>query len=89
MNEYKYVLLTVTDGDNVIQYYDWSIDSNGIFRDTESIINNSAISITTYSLDEQEDFFEAKRLLEKSVSTKMIDLLTGIQTERMLYHEGN
>lgn len=89
MNKYKYVLLTITDEDNVIQYYDWSIDNNGIFRDTESIVNNSAISITTYSSDELDDFFETKRLLEKSASTKMIDLLIGIQTKGVLYHEGN
>lgn len=89
MNKLKYVLLTVTGTNNIIIKYDWLIDNGNYFRDTESIIDNSAISITTYSQEEQEDFFGVKNILDKSSVVKWVDILDSILYERRLYYAGN
>lgn len=57
--DYQYYLITVTDGEFMITQYDYGIDYKFKYKNTESYIGNSGVSVTIYSRDEFEDFKQA------------------------------
>ena len=64
----QYVLVTVTDETKDIVKYNYFVDKFNKYRSTETIFNESEISITVYGEDEKEDFFEITQYLTLSAA---------------------
>lgn len=79
----QYVLVTVTDETKDIVKYNYLVDEFNKYRSTETIFNESEISITVYGEDEREDFFEIVQYLTLSSA----QLCNDLEIPNMLYNK--
>lgn len=79
----QYVLVTVTDETKAIVKYNYFVDKFNKYRNTETIFNESEISITVYGEDEKEDFFEITQFLTLGAA----QLCNGLEITNMLYNK--
>lgn len=69
----QYVLITVSNDDEMFPVkYRGFIDNKMKYQSTESYIGNSGVSITTYTEDECEDFYDALLELNNSGYTEVL-----------------
>ena len=79
----QYVLVTVTDETKDIVKYNYFVDKFNKYRSTETIFNESEISITVYGEDEKEDYTEIVQYLTLSAA----QLCNDLEVTNMLYNK--